>query len=93
MTFGAETAVGDSVLRTGGAPLAATDEVFRQERPASGVTPSVSRRSSRLGWRTRHAAACQLLRRVSRLFFAVARPTHFQGRSLRLGARHCCRWL
>jgi len=34
--------------------------------PASGVTPSVSRGTSRLGRRARHSAACRLLRRVSR---------------------------
>jgi len=31
---------------------------------ASGVTPSVSRWTSRLGRRARHSAACRLLRRV-----------------------------
>jgi len=33
---------------------------------ASGVTPSGSRRTSRLGRRARHSAACRLLRRVRR---------------------------
>ncbi len=37
---------------------------LRLERVASGVTPSVSRGTSRLGRRARHSAACRLLRRV-----------------------------
>jgi len=57
-----------------------------EARNADGVTPRKLRRTSRLGRRA-EAGPRRVLPRVSRLL-AAARPAHFQGRSLRFGARH-----